>query len=365
MTYVSLRRTFNTLTSPLGLLLYNDRTNRLLAQLSGHLDELRKGTAKELTLNEQELDYARNQWEEAVLKGERQLHALAGLLAERLTGTQNLQPVARIVAGPKVEIEQGARIVIEETVSRERLMSTTDFGLSTDLVNAYRYRPQGSDDYERLYARASFLEFRPLTATENSLAARVMTRVKANDSIWNKVCDALFDIDNLVERDKILNPRSKYIKDVFGIKVLTHHQESSYAAEEALNQMSFTAAELSDVGGNPFGTRLELIERKDYLGGDPRFHKQTGWRAIKNVYRWCDALFEVQFQTEQNYFLEVHDLSDASRRTFDMQRRQLRWDLEDKVNHYADYRRLLKAIFTTDEAERREAFAGFDFVKVA
>jgi len=349
------------------MLLNNDRTNRLLAKLADHLDQMRKGHAtNELTLDARELDYARDQWEAAVLKGERQLYALAGLMAERLTGTATIQPVARIVAGPKVEHEDGqARIVIEETVTNERLSSTTDFGLSTAIAEGYRYRQPGTAEYVKLYARASFLEFRPMANCEHALAARVMTRVKANDSIWNKVCDALFDIDNLVERDKILNPKSKYIKDVFGIKVLTYSEPDSYQAEEAVNQMAFSHDELDSCGVGEYGARLELIERKDYLGGDPRLHKQTGWKAIKNVYRWCDALFEVQFQTERNYFQEVYDLSDASRRTFDMQRRQLRWDLEDQYPLYRDYRRLLKAIFTTDEEERREAFAGFDFVRVA
>ena len=74
--------------------------------------------------------------------------------------------------------------------------------------------------------------------------------------------------------------------------------------------------------------------------------KQTGWAALKNVYRWGGQVFEVQIQTQANYWLEEWDLSRASHRTFEMQRRLLRRDLEERVAHYREFRRLLKAIFS-------------------
>ena len=92
--------------------------------------------------------------------------------------------------------------------------------------------------------------------------------------------------------------------------------------------------------------QLELIERKDYLRRDGQ-KKKTGWEALKNVYRWGQHYFEIQIQTEANYFAEISDLSSTSHRTFEMQRRHLRWELERLLPHYRDFRHLLRGIFDT------------------
>ena len=67
----------------------------------------------------------------------------------------------------------------------------------------------------------SFLELRPLEAVGAAPATIVLTRVKVDDQIWNKVCDALFDVDNLVARDKILNPLSQTICLLRGNRLLS------------------------------------------------------------------------------------------------------------------------------------------------
>ncbi len=342
----------------------DERTNRLLASLSSHLDALREATRQGrpppvLELARSEIENCRNTWEAGVLSGEHHLYDFATLVAQRLVGTTQIQLVARVVMGQKEEDEGpgSQRIVIEETITRENLKRVTDYTLAQRIARRYRYRASHDQPFGVLYPRASFLELWPLDTAEDSPATRVLTRVKTNDQIWNKVCDALFAVDTLLQRNKILNNDSKYIKDVFGVKVLTPRKVDSYRVDAELAAMTFAPSELEELGVTvePSLLKLELIEHKDYLALPPAQKKQTGWEAIKNVYRWGNQLFEVQIQTEANYYLEALHLTDTSHRTFEMKRRQMRRGLEKVVPHYADYRRLLKLLFRREDDEELHA----------
>jgi hypothetical protein len=352
------------LDSPLKMLIRDQRTNGLLASLSHHLEALRdaaqRGAAPPvLTIAREEIELCRDTWEQGVLSGEHRLYDFATLVAQALTGSRNTQLVARVVMGQKEEEEApgSTRIVIEEHITRENLKRVTDYSLAQRIARRYRYRASHDQPFGVLYPRASFLELWPLETIEDAPATRVLTRVKTNDQIWNKVCDALFAIDTVVARNKILNAGSKYIKDIFGVKVLTPRKADSYRVDEILGVITWTQRQLMELGLTPESAlmRLETVERKDYLGVPQDQKKRTGWEAIKNVYRWGSHLFEVQIQTEANYFLEALHLTDTSHRTFEMQRRQMRRELEKIVPHYADYRRLLKLLFRREDDEELAA----------
>ncbi|MBL8788621.1 MAG: hypothetical protein JNJ59_27240 [Deltaproteobacteria bacterium] len=346
------------------MLVRDERTNRLLASLSWHLDALRASARSGqeppvLKLARDEIENCRDTWESAVLRGEHHLYDFAALLAQALTGSKHVQHVARVVMGRKEE-EEGPgtqRIVIEETITRENLKRVTDYSLAQRIARRYRYRASHDQPFGVLYPRASFLELWPLETIEDAPATRVLTRVKTNDQIWNKVCDALFAVDTLVRRDKIVNTDSKYINDIFGVKVLTPRRADSYRVEEILAVITWTVRQLAELGvvTDPGHLHLELVEHKDYLSVPTDQKKKTGWEAIKNVYRWGAQLFEVQIQTEANYFLEALHLTDTSHRTFEMKRRQMRRELEKVVPHYADYRRLLKLLFRREDDEELHA----------
>lgn len=341
--------TFAWAETPLGMLIRDQRTHLLLSRLAGQLEALRLAARTGaglpvLALSADEIDYARRQWRRAVLDGERRLYDVATLAAWELLGTRQLQMVARIIASPRAE-PLAHRIVIEEHVDWQRLARTHDSTLAARIASRYRYRPGKGKSFGRLLSRASFLELRPLGSVSRALATRVLTRVKVDDQIWNKVCDAFFDVDALVRRDKILNRQSKYIKDVFGIKVLTVSNEASYVVADTMSRLRLDISGVATRGGAPVTDTLELVETKDYLALPPEQKKRTGWEAIKNVYRWCGQVFEVQIQTEANYYLEAMDLSDTSHRTFEMQRDHLRADLDERVPHYREFRATLKAIF--------------------
>ncbi len=344
--------------SPLALLIHDERTIVLLQSLSDQLHKLReselRGTVPPLlVLHDDEIRHARRSWQQAVLAGEHRLYDLATLLAWRLLGTRKIQLVARVLCSSRHEPEM-RRIAIEEVLSRVDLKRYTDHTLASRIARRYRYRISHRSPYDKLIHRASFLELRPLEAVSDAMATKVLTRVKVDDQIWNKVCDALFDVDNLVARDKILNPLSKYIKDIFGIKALTVNREQTYRVQDALTTMAFTPEELADLGqAFEGGEHLELIEEKDYVGVPLKQKKQTGWEALKNVYSWQEQVFEMQIQTEANYHLETSDLSDTSHHTFEMRRRALREKLDGLIPHYQEYRSVLKILFKPQYSRRR------------
>ena len=61
----------------------------------------------------------------------------------------------------------------------------------------------------------------------------MISRIKAEEEIWNKVCDEIFRIDELLERDKKLRALSRYVKDVFGVKVVVRHPRRTQASDDA------------------------------------------------------------------------------------------------------------------------------------
>ncbi len=342
--------------SPLALMVRDERTQRVLNALSGQLEAMRRATrdgtsTPVLTLQGDDIDHVRHQWELEILRGEHRLYALGILLARELLGARRLQLVARIVASPAKETG-AARLVIEETLTREELERYTDHSLAIRIARRYRYRRGHRNPFGKLIIRASFLEIRPLEAGTGALASRVMTRVKADEQVWNKVCDAFFDIDALVRRDKLLNQSSKYIKDVFGIKVLTADRDASYRVHKRLEGLEFKESDLEELGCAEAPRSMQLIETKDYIALPPEQKKRTGWEALKNVYRWHGHVFEMQIQTEANYYLEASDLSDTSHRTFEMQRMALRRALDAQVPHYREFREVLKVLFRPNGGDR-------------
>ena len=48
---------------------------------------------------------------------------------------------------------------------------------------------------------------------------KFISRIKAEEQIWNKVVDSIFGFDQLVNADKQLRHLGGFVKDVFGVKV--------------------------------------------------------------------------------------------------------------------------------------------------
>ena len=97
----------------------------------------------------------------------------------------------------------------------------------------------------------------------------MISRIKAEEEIWNKVCDELFKIDELVTRDKELAKLSRYVKDVFGLKVVVSTPDKARELQEQLEAMVFSPQRLHQalVPYETKNMKMDFIEVKDYLGG--------------------------------------------------------------------------------------------------
>ena len=96
---------------------------------------------------------------------------------------------------------------------------------------------------------------------------KMISRIKAEEQIWNKVVDSIFGFDSLVNADKQLRHLGGFVKDVFGVKAVVGDAEAVRALHDALLKLQWPAAVLEKHGVPLLDrtSRLEFIEIKDYM----------------------------------------------------------------------------------------------------
>lgn len=295
----------------------------------------------------------RESFKKTILDGEWHLHCLGHLLATiLLDGTFELHSnVIGALPG-----DDSRPFLIRERITRETLFSVTDIDLGNHVIDNFRYQKDG--EWLPLAVTANFVEYVPLTRPHSGVN-RLTSRVKAEEELWNKVADEIFDLDEMLIRDKHLRQYSKYIKDIFGIKIICEDEATCLRVHEQLVEMKICEndvsrmQELCDISmplkKKEDGPLLEFIETKDYLTCDPSKMKKTGWRALKSVVMWRDRMFEIQFQPLANYYLELDHMSGPSHRSFKTQRDSLRDEVSKLVPLYGFYRDMLKMLFMNTE----------------
>jgi hypothetical protein len=188
---------------------------------------------------------------------------------------------------------------------------------------------------------------------------RLTSRVKAEEELWNKVADEIFQLDQLVTRDKHLRQYSKYVKDIFGIKIVCDDDATCMKVHEMLSSIETSdpawakvdAVMPAALDGESLDERfLDFIETKDYLTCDQNEMKKTGWKAIKSVVKWRERLFELQVQPLGNYYLELDHMAGPSHSSFKVQRDKLRDEVSLRVPLYGFYRKLLQMVFVGGDA---------------
>jgi len=192
---------------------------------------------------------------------------------------------------------------------------------------------------------------------------RLTSRVKAEEELWNKVADEIFHLDELISCDKHLRQYSKYVKDIFGIKIVCDDDPTCLDVHARLKKLTLglqqpVVESLQQIAGGdwcPLDRPLEFIETKDYLTCDQSQMKRTGWKALKSVVRWDNRLFEIQVQPLGNYYLELDHMSDPSHRSFKLQRDCMRDEVAELIPLYGFYRDLLKNIFNEEDVESFES----------
>jgi hypothetical protein len=295
----------------------------------------------------------RESFRENILDGERQLHNISHLLSSvLLEGAFELHSnVIGVLPG-----DEERPFLIRERIAKETLFSVTDIDLGNQMLDNFRYR--SNKTWVSLNLSANFVEYLPAGRPETGVN-RLTSRVKAEEELWNKVTDEIFMLDDFVARDKHLRRYSKYVKDIFGVKIVCDNELTCLNVHDKLTTLTYNDLKgheldwvqyLSNDGQpEPSALVLDFIETKNYLTCDQSEMKKTGWRALKSVAKFNGRLFEIQVQPLGNYYLELDHMSGPSHSSFKLKRDDLRNEVAQRIPLYGFYRDLLKMLFLEED----------------
>jgi hypothetical protein len=342
--------------SPLWMVSQAPALNELVMSLKRARTELEAGTlGGRLVFSRSGLARSRAEFMTMIRRGERDLHALAGLIAEQLLGSFALRSSA---IG---EVERTReRFTITVDVSEDEVAGSTDLDLGTRILARLAIADQRG--WMRATLVSNVVEYEP-TAPSTLNVYRILTRIKAEEEIWNKVVDELFDLDRIVLRDKQLQHLSRYVKDVFGIKIVVGSEDDADRVHEHLGRLRFSADRLKarSLPDDEATTTLHFVESKDYLRRPSR--KQSGWSALKSVVRWSGKTFEIQVQPLSNFLHERERLTKESHASFKSTRERVRDEVAQRLPLFGFYRALLRWLFLDPTSERPQ-HEGVDIVLV-
>ncbi len=289
---------------------------------------------------------ARERWSELLRDGESALHRFCDLAADALFNATSADD-ALVVQSVVIAELPGARerFTLIQDVSAAQLHSRTDLDLGNALLSRLRQLQDGRWVQPTLVA--NFVEYQP--RAHNALGVQKMiSRVKAEEELWNKVCDEIFDLDGLVARDKQLAPLGRFVKDVFGVKVVVGNPSDVAPVHARLVEHRWDDAALARYGvaSSPSTRGVHVLESKDYLTDG----KRSGWKAMKSVLRWADRTFELQVQPLANYLLEREYLTHESHVSFKLARERVRDQVAARVPLFGFYRDLLRWLLIEPDA---------------
>lgn len=323
--------------SPLGMVTDAPRLHELVAVLQRfrHAYEQHADPGP-LVFSRRHIAEARVAFAEFIRHGEERLHQLCSLLAEVMLGEHEMQSV---VIGEVTGSGERFRLAIDLTP--EQLYGTTDLDLGRRQLDRLRF-VQGEQMVPTTLV-SNVVEYLALQPNRYGVY-RLLSRVKAEEEIWNKVTDEIFNLDGLVLRDKELRHLSRFVKDVFGIKVVVGDPDEVYKVQKALAMLELPGDGLRRFGVPEGAGRLEFVEVKDYLSREHR--KRTGWKAMKSVVRWADKMFEIQIQPLGNFLHERERLTRESHAGFKARREELREQVARQFPLFGYYLTLLRWLFS-------------------
>lgn len=330
--------------SPLWMVSQAPSLNALVIALQRARVALEQGTSGgRVQLSRRAIAQARAEFSEMIVRGERELHLLAGLLSDHFLGPHQLRSV---VIG---EVEKTReRFTLIADVSRGELTRSTDLDLGTRLLA--RLAIADERGWRRVGLVSNVVEYEPEAPNPFSVY-RVLTRIKAEQEIWNKVTDEIFGLDSIVLRDKQLRHLGRYVKDVFGIKMVVGTLEDAYRVQGELDALVFSedALRAHEAGTDDARRRLAFVEVKDYLERPSR--KQSGWSALKSVVSWGGRTFEIQVQPLSNFLHERERLTRESHTGFKSTRERVRDEVAAKMPLFGFYRALLRWLLLDPTSE--------------
>jgi hypothetical protein len=342
--------------SPLWMVSRAPAVNDLVLSLQRHRREVDGGGGgARLTFSRTQLSRARAEFGDMIRRGERDLHRLAGLLAEEFLGDVQRRSV---VIG---EIERTReRFTLAVDVTEAEVIESTDLDLGNRVLARLAIADQRG--WLRASLVSSVVEYE--ADAPNALSVyRLLTRIKAEEEIWNKVVDEIFELDRLVLRDKQLRHLGRYVKDVFGIKVVVGTPEDAERMQRTLEKLEFSDDRLRsrDLAVDDDHRRLRFVEVKNYLEHESR--KRSGWSAMKSVVSWGGRTFEIQVQPLSNFLHERERLTRESHASFKSTRERVRDEVAARIPLFSFYRALLRWLFV-DPSQAPPIHDGVEIVLV-
>ncbi len=325
--------------SPLWMVTRHPVLNGVVERLVSLRADLERAPSQEheLLLSRANLALVRASFSEMVRHGEQKLHKLCELFCKTYFSGVQLQSV---VIGEVPSTRE--RFTLMQQITAQDLYSTTDLDLGNRQLRKLRYFDGTS--WVGPHLVANVVEYQPLEPNVFGLH-KIVSRIKAEEEFWNKVVDEIFDLDSLVRRDKKLQHLSRFVKDVFGIKIIVGSGPEVQRFQMTLESLRFSEDVLKEYGV-PHGSgteKLEFLEIKDYLGSIER--KRSGWEAIKSVVSWWEKIFEIQIQPLGKFMREREFLTKESHEGFKTLREKLRDQVAEQVPLFKFYRDLLKWVF--------------------
>jgi ppGpp synthetase/RelA/SpoT-type nucleotidyltranferase len=314
----------------------------LLNDLVSYLDKIKEGLQGNpnvkchMRFSRGHIKLCRAAFDRMIRKGEEGLHRLCELLCETYVGRYQLQSVV-IGEVPTT----GERFTLTQLLSPGDLYSTIDLDLGNRQLRKLQYFDGVGWVCPNLVANV--VEYQPTQPNEKGIQ-KIISRIKAEEELWNKVVDEIFGLDLLVKRDKELRHMSKYVKDIFGIKLVVGGVQEAARLHEALSTLRWETARLAALGlsVNETQASLRFIETKDYLHTQ---NKESGWEAIKSVVVWGGRMFEIQVQPLSNFWREREHLTKESHAGFKSRREQVREQIAQHLPLFGFYQKLLKWLF--------------------
>ena len=322
--------------SPLWMVTRAPRVSALVSNLQRARGPIGDREQVTLRFSRTTLAETRAEFAQAIRDGEERLHRLCGLMSKvLLRGDYELSSI--VIAEMPTTRE---KFTLRQRVDRSDLYSGTDLDLGRRLLE--RVQLKTGSGWARPQLVANFVEYQPLSMDAFRIH-KMISRIKAEEEIWNKVVYEIFDLDQVVRQDKELSRYSRYIKDIYGIKIVVSQMADVHPLQMGLEDLRFTASALAseNVPFEAVTERPHIIEVKNYLAS----RKTSGWRALKSVLSWWDQTFEIQIQPLTNYYLEQEVLTRESHSAFKERRDQIYRRVGENDRVFAFYRELLQWLF--------------------
>lgn len=325
--------------SPLWLITQEPAINELVVYLQNAREKIHSDPqfVFRLEFSRKQLATVREAFSRVIREGEQYLHWLCKLFCNSLLDAYQMQSVVVGEVALKKE-----RFTIVQPLSDEELLALTDLDLGTRQLNEIKMF-DGSEWVTPALV-ANVVDYQPFDI--NSLGIyRITSRIKAEEEVWNKVVDEIFNLDTIVSRDKELRQYSRYVKDIFGVKFVVGKLEDVYRLQTRLTELTFSPSQLDSIHmtAQDGVESLHFVEVKNYL--THAYRKQTGWEALKSVVVWCGKTFELQIQPLSNFLFERERLTKESHFGFKATREDVREQVANRIPLFKFYRDLLKWLF--------------------